>query len=252
MARRLFGRTRGFAVLALALARVPLWLATAPRSVGARRHEQAFFSRIARGFGIRMETRGDNRRAPATLYIMNHISWADIPVMMALLDADFVAKADMRGWPVIGTLARRFDPVFVARERRQGSHAQAEAIRSRLRSGRSVVLCPEGTTSDGSSVLPFLTSLFAAADAANMIQPVALSYLEPDGSVLTPQSRRAVAWIDDDELLAGAAQVARAETLALVQFLAPVAAGGLDRKALAALVYQRIADAHAAAPNLPR
>jgi lyso-ornithine lipid O-acyltransferase len=238
-----------FLSLAIALLRVPFWLMSAPRN--RRPHEQAFFARIARGFGITILQQGAPSPNAGTLFIMNHISWADIPVMMALLDADFVAKSEMLDWPIIGWLARRFNPVFVARHDQRGSHSQVEAIRTRLEAGRSVILCAEGTTSDGTTILPFRTSLFAAADAAQIVQPLIITYLTPDGDALSPHRQREVAWIDDDDLLSGASRFAKERTLALVVFLLPVESDG-NRKTLAVTVRQRMLDVYAAAPNRPR
>ncbi len=215
-----------------------------------RHHEQAFFASLSRGFGISSSQHGAPSTAPGTLFVMNHISWADIPVIMAILDADFVAKADMLEWPVMGALARRFDPVFVARTEKYRSHTQADAIRTRLHSGRSVILCPEGTTSDGTGILPFRTSLFAAADAAAAVQPIILRYFESDSAALSPDRQRAVAWIGDDDLLSGAARFATSETLARVDFLPPVAAMG-GRKVFAENIRQQMLAAYAAAPNRP-
>lgn len=229
--------------------RIPFWL-TAPHNQ-RRRHEQTFFATISEGFGISILLHGAPSTTPGTLFIMNHISWADIPVIISILDVDFVAKADMLGWPVLGRLARRFNPVFVARDEKHRSHKQADAIRARLNSGRSVMLCPEGTTSDGASILPFRTSLFAAADVAAVIQPVILSYLMPNGAELSPDRRREVAWIDDDDLLSGAARLAKLETLARVDFLPPVKAMD-DRKALAENIRREMLLAYAAAPNRPK
>jgi 1-acyl-sn-glycerol-3-phosphate acyltransferase len=249
LTKRPFGRTKAFATLAFALLRIPFWMA-APQNQ-RRRHEQTFFATISEGFGIRISLQGAPSTTPGTLFIMNHISWADIPVTMSILDADFVAKSEMQSWPVIGALARRFAPVFVARDERHRSHAQADAIRARLNSGRSVILCPEGTTSDGASILAFRTSLLAAADAATVIQPVILSYLMPNGAALSLDRRREVAWIDDDDLLSGAARLAKSTTLARVDFLPPVKAMD-DRKALAEKIRQHMLAAYAAAPNRPK
>jgi lyso-ornithine lipid O-acyltransferase len=252
MALRKLGRIRAFAGLAYATCKIPLWLMTKAGSVHARAHERAFFARVAASFGIKIETHGSIERGPAALYVMNHISWADVPVMMTLLDADFVAKADILRWPLLGPLARRLDPVFVARGERHRSHLQADAVRARLALGRSVILCAEGTTSEGTSVLPFQTSLFAAADAANWIQPILLSYLTPEANALSPRRRREIAWIDDDELLSGAARVARTDTLARAAFLEPIKPNGADRKRLAFEIRNQIVAAQAAAPNRSR
>lgn len=250
MQRRIFGRSRAFASLACALLRIPFWLGTPTRTAKARRLEQAFFAQILRGFGITVETRGDIVRSPATLFVMNHISWADIPVMLALLDADFVAKSDIASWPLIGPLARRFAPVFVERKRTRRCHLQAGAIAERLRLGRSVILCPEGTTSDGTDILPFRSSLFDAASYARQIQPVALRYCETGGMPLSPQRMREVAWIADDSLASGAARVARTATCAEAMFLDAITLPQpFERKAFAQAIHRQIAIAYAAAQN---
>ncbi len=251
MAGRHFGRVKAFAGLAWALRHVPWWLMSKPDSTRGRRRAHALFAEIVKCFGVRIEVKGQISAEPGTLFIMNHISWADIPVMMSILDADFVAKADMLGWPIIGSLARRLNPVFVARAHVHHAHDQVEAMRERLRAGRSVILCPEGTTSDGRGVLPFRTSLLAAADSARAIQPLVLHYLQTDGQRLSPARQREVAWIGDDELLSGAARVAREATLARVHFL-PFVASLRGRKKLAEDVRSKMVDAYAAAPNLPR
>lgn len=235
--------------LMTALLRVPVWLTSSKSS--RRRHEQSFFSIIAKGFGLTILQHGTSSARPGTLFIINHISWADIPAVLALIDADFVAKADMLDWPVIGRLARRFDPVFVQRDKRQLCPAQADAIRARLRTGRSVILCPEGTTSTGTTILPFRSSLFAAADAAQVIQPVVLNYLTPEGATLSPTRQREVAWIDNDDLLSGAARFADSRTMARVEFLPAIKPYG-HRKQLAENARQLMLAAYAAAPNRPR
>ena len=252
MTRRMFGRTRAVGSLVLALSRVPVWLCYLQKSSLARHHEQAFFRTIVKGFGIRIEQSGEQSKVAGTLYIMNHISWADIPVMMAILDADFVAKSDILDWPGIGALARRFDPVFVARGRRGQSHDQASTIRARLSAGRSVILCPEGTTSNGSTILPFRTTLFAAADSAIAVQPVVLRYLDVSGEPLSPKRMREVVWIGDDDLLPSAMRFASRSVQANVAFLPPVIAPSGGRKPIANMVREAMLDAYAAAPNRPR
>ena len=246
---RRFGRARAAAGLAAAALRIPPWMV----SVAAHRrgHERAFFQTINAGFGLSVEWHGSISPKPGTLFVINHISWADIPVMLSLLDADFVARADLRHWPVIGGLAQRLGPVFVERHQKGGTKEQVEAIRERLRSGRSVILCAEGTTSDGNGILPFRTSLFAAADAAIAVQPAILAYLAPDGTALTPQRQREVAWIGDDDLVSGAARLARQKTLARAVFLPPAPMES-DRKTMAARVRQQMVEAYAAATNRSR
>lgn len=249
--RRPLGRLRAVASLAHAASLIPFWLREPGGSPAARRHEAAFFARLLRGFGIVPKPFGERSPLPGTLFVTNHISWADIPLLASMLDADFVAKADIMAWPIFGRLAQRLNPVFVARDRRRSAHSQADAVRQRLLAGRSVILCAEGTTSVGDTVLPFKSSLFEAADAATAIQPLAIRYSAIDGSALPPDRMREIAWIDDDELLPGAMRVARQRTLAQIMFLPPVPAIP-DRKALAQVTWGLVAAAYAAAPNLSR
>lgn len=246
----LWRQIRAGAALARAMLLIPPWLFMSPGSERARRLERAFFSRIARGFGIRIASHGALDQRPGTLYIMNHISWADIPIILALLDADFVAKSEIVHWPLIGFLARRFGLLFIERHHRQSSVVQADAIRDRLRLGRSVIICAEGTTGDGSSVLPFRTSLFAAADAANIVQPVCLRYLTDCGATLSERRLREIAWIDDDGLLSGALRLSRAKSFVRVDILLPLAPKRFkDRKHLAEATRIQIMRSYAAAPK---
>ncbi len=238
--------------LAWALRHVPLWMIRDPASVSGRRRARVFFAEVAKHFGIGIDVTGAISTEPGTLFVVNHISWADIPVMMAMLDADFVAKSDMLQWPLIGPLAGRLNPVFVARNHAYRSHDQVALMRERLRSGRSIILCAEGTTSDGLTILPFRTSLFAAAVEATQVQPVVIRYALPDGRPLTAKRQREVAWIDDDELLTGAVRMFREETLARLNFLNPVQPESFNRKQLAETVRQAMLSAYAAAPNRPR
>jgi 1-acyl-sn-glycerol-3-phosphate acyltransferase len=236
--------------LARLAARVPRWLGCPPGSCAARRHERAALAVLARGFGITIDAGGVPGEG-GVLFVANHISWADIVVLGSFLDADFVSRADVAGWPVIGPLARRVGPVFVERRRRATTAGQADAIRARLDAGRPVLLFAEGTTSDGADLLPFRSSLFAAADAARAVQPVMLRYLAADGTALAPERMREIAWIGDDALLPNAVALARSAVRARVEFLAP-RDPATPRKRLAAETRDAIRAAYAATPNRSR
>ncbi len=243
----MIGPAIGLAGLA---ARVPGWLACPARSPAARRYERAALAGIARGFRIALEVEGLRADGP-TLFAANHVSWADIAVLGSFLDADFVSRADVADWPLIGPLARRVAPVFVARHCRATTATQADAIRARLSAGRSVLLFAEGTTSDGADVLPFRSSLFDAADAARTVQPVMLRYLTRDGDALDAARMREIAWIGDDRFLPNAIALARSPVLARIAFLRPLDPA-TPRKSLAAEARERIRAAYAAAPNRSR
>jgi 1-acyl-sn-glycerol-3-phosphate acyltransferase len=151
------------------------------------------------GFGIRIRRQGAPAD-PAALIVANHISWTDIVVLGRLVDAGFVAKAEIAGWPLIGLLARRYGCLFIARESRAAAHVLA-ADMDAYPAGAGLVLFAEGTTGLGDQVLPFRSGLFATGPRWPRVQPVTIVYRRSDGSALSAEERRRIAWIDDDALL---------------------------------------------------
>jgi 1-acyl-sn-glycerol-3-phosphate acyltransferase len=239
------GRVRAAAGLIRAAAILPAWLMHRSGSEGARGLQRRFHGIVLGGFGVSVEVRGVPSREPGTLFVANHLSWADIAVFGATIDAHFVSKAEVADWPLLGAGAKRTGTLFVERERRHGVSGQAEAIRQRLRAGDSIILFPEGTTSDGTGVLPFRSSLFAAADAARHIQPVALTYATADGNALPSERLAEIAWTGEETLLPNAAALASGQTRAILSFLPPVDPRDLpDRKALATHVREMIVRAY--------
>jgi 1-acyl-sn-glycerol-3-phosphate acyltransferase len=187
---------------------------------------------LLRGFGIRVRRHGTPSAPAAALIAANHVSWIDVAVLGRLLDAGFVAKAEVGAWPVIGSLARRYGCLFIDRNRR-GAVQDFTARMQAHPACAGLILFPEGTTGDGSGLLPFRSSLFAAAHPRwPAVQPVTIAYRRRDGSPLSPAERRRVAWIDDDALLPHAfALAASGGVIAEVWFEAPIPA--TDRKAAA-------------------
>lgn len=224
------------------VAMVPVWLALSFRPPWARTVARSGWAVLLRGFGIRVRSRGVPAAATSVLFVANHVSWADIPVLAHLLDAGFVAKQEVRGWPLIGPLAQRYGCLFVARDRRGGAARQADGMRAHLDGGRRLVLFPEGTTGPGDGVLPFRSSLFAAADALPgcVVQPVTLVWRARDGGLLDAAGLRRIAWLDDDALLPHALALA-AGGGALAEVCFGAAFPVTDRKAAAAACAAAIA-----------
>ena len=169
---------------------------------GARVLPHLYHRVVARIIGIRIETRGAMTPERPLLLLANHVSWADIVVLSAVAPVSFIAKAEMVTWPLFGWLARAQRTVFVDRADRKRASEQADRISRRLEAGDAMVLFPEGTTSDGSRVLPFNASLLGAA--SNVIrrgrvdtvwvQPVALRYARVQGMTLGRFGMRRVGW----------------------------------------------------------
>lgn len=215
-------QARALVALVLLLALAVPW-ACLPRGVPARRRLAVLgWALVLRGFGIGVRVSGA-RATGAALFVANHVSWTDIAVLGHLLDAGFVAKAEVARWPLLGALARRYGCLFVDRTARAQAGRQALAIERQLSAERSVILFPEGTTGEGDTVLPFRSSLFAGH--GGRAQPVTIRYLRRDGSPLVKAERRAVAWLADDALLPHAlALAASGGLLAEVTFEQPVSA----------------------------
>lgn len=130
---------------------------------------------------IRLDT-GFSGASRGSLIVANHISWLDIFVLNAARPMAFVSKAEVRHWPLAGWLAANTDTLFLRRGR--GSHALEinRKIAAMLSSGKDVAVFPEGTTSDGTRVLPFHGALLQPAiDCGRPVQPVALAYFDARG-----------------------------------------------------------------------
>lgn len=124
--------------------------------------------------------------APAlehAMIVANHVSWLDIFVINSLHPCRFVAKAEIRGWPLLGWLAKRAGTVFIARGDRRGLRDIFKGLVGMLRQGQRVAFFPEGTTSRQGLILPFHANLLEAAiDASVAVQPYALEYVDERGT----------------------------------------------------------------------
>ena len=173
----------------------------------------AFDLRFARGlpiffhrnwcriFGIHVQRRGEISTDRPALFVANHISYLDIVILSSVLDATFVAKSEIAGWPILGLLARLQRTLFVERRRPRAAN-QRDAISERLRAGDRIILFPEGASNDGQRVLPFKSALFSVAERRDgdlplTIQPVSLAYTRLDGIPLSRAFRPKFAWFGD-------------------------------------------------------
>jgi lyso-ornithine lipid O-acyltransferase len=112
-------------------------------------------------------------------FISNHVSWVDILALAGASGTAFVAKAELADSPVVGWLARLNRTVFVKRENRLGVAEQINALKEALVDNWSVTVFPEGTTTDGQSLLPFKTSMMSVLDPPPpgvLVQPVVVDY----------------------------------------------------------------------------
>lgn len=159
--------------------------------------------------GIKVHVHGHVETAKPLLLVVNHVSWKDIMVLGSVVDVAFIAKTEVRDWPVFGTLAKLQKTIFVAREQKRNAGEQVNEIATRLAGDEIVVLFPEGTTSDGNRLLTVKSSLFGAASSAAEqvpgqmvhVQPVALAYTGIHGMAMGRYHRSVAAWPGSIELL---------------------------------------------------
>jgi 1-acyl-sn-glycerol-3-phosphate acyltransferase len=189
-----------FGVAAVAVCAIEtLALVARDRAVGLR---AALFHRWSRGaariVGLRIDVGGAAPTGPFFL-VANHLSYLDVIVLGATLRATFVAKADVAAWPLIGWLCSAVGTVFLDRTRRRDLLRVLPLLERRLTDGGGVVVFPEGTTSDGSGVLPFRSSLFAAAVRSGL--PVHVATLTYETPAATEHPSRAACWWGDMDFL---------------------------------------------------
>lgn len=186
--------------LLLTLPLMPLqWvlLRTSPRNF-ARRLPRAYHRMVCRLFGIRVHVEGLLPQQGPLLLLSNHTSWIDILVLSAFAPVAFIAKSEVRDWPLFGLLARLQRTVFVERTQRQKTGQSRDEISTRLDTGDILVLFAEGTTSDGASILPFKSALLGAAETSGaLVQPITLAYRGHWGAPMSRRNRPFYAWYGD-------------------------------------------------------
>jgi 1-acyl-sn-glycerol-3-phosphate acyltransferase len=181
--------------------------------------------------GIHLELRGTPPASGPMLLVANHISWLDILVMHAARHCRFVAKAEVRRWPLIGTLATGGGTLYIERESRRDALRVVHHMADSLRAGDILAVFPEGTTSDGVQLLPFHANLIQAAISAGApVQPVALRFLDARTRALSLSP----CYIGDDTLLGSIWRtLSGPDLVALVSYGEPQVAGERDRRAWA-------------------
>lgn len=198
-----------------------------------------------RSIGVPPATQAGRR----VIYVANHCSWLDIPVLGGRLEACFVSKDEVASWPGVSLVARLGRTVFVTRTRR-ATGRERDVMQARLAAGDNLLLFPEGTSSDGGRVLPFRSAFFAVAlgEQPPLIQPVSVAY-DRLGGMRTGRSTRPVfAWYGDMDLARHFWRLAQwrgmRATVLLHPPLDPV--DYADRKALAQAAWDAVAGGAAA------
>jgi len=223
----------GLSVLALCLTGYAL-----TRPFGRRNGWPRFFLQWlgeAMGLDVRIEGTPVGRDV---LYVANHVSWLDIIAMGGAVPTLFVSKDDVRGWPLIGMLARIGGTIFIDRTSRRAAQGQVDQLGHALLGHVPITLFPEGTTGDGISLFPFRAALFASVappPPGITVQPVAIDY---------GPAAAEICWTGDEDLGPNARKIlGRPGALpCTIRFLPPLPPSD-DRKALAAQAQAAVAAA---------
>lgn len=173
------------------------------------------------------------------MFVGNHISWSDIHALNSVIPLRFIAKSDIKSWPVFGYLVRASNTIFIDRTRRRDAARIMAITANSLKEGDNVCFFPEGTTTDGTHMLKFKSSIVQAAISTNtVIHPVAIRYPLQNGGVNT--------------LMAYAGETTMGESMMNIlkqknpvvelHFLAPIPTAGSDRHTVTKLAFTAIAE----------
>ena len=188
--------------------------------------------------GIQIDGQQLARGESGCLMVANHVSWLDIFVLNAIHPSRFIAKSEVRDWPIFGWLSRRSGTIFIERAMRQDASRINQHVSLLLKQGACIGLFPEGTTTDGKQVGHFHSALIQPSiDAGIRLCPVALRYQNRDGGVET-----AAAFIGDMTLVQSIWQILRCpQHNALVVFAPALMTDNANRRVLARSAQDAIA-----------
>ncbi len=205
------------------------------------------------GLGIRVIGPRVSREAAGgrpVVYVSNHSSWLDILVLGGRIDACFISKEDVAGWPLIGWIAKLGRTVYVRRQR-SSTGRERDDMRERLAGGDNLILFPEGTSSDGSRVLPFRSAFLSIAELPvtadgkpPLVQPVSLVYDRLGYLPAGRASRPLFAWYGDMDIGSHFWRLAQHRGLRATILLHPPIdpANYRSRKELSQAVWNTVAD----------
>ncbi len=174
------------------------------------------------------------------MLVANHVSWLDIYLLNAVRPVRFVSKVEVRSWPVVGWLASKTGTLFIDRSKRHDTARVNNEVSAVLSMGGCVAVFPEGTTSNGSLLLPFHSSLLQpAVNSQSQLWPAAIRYSNADGSLNT-----APAYIDELTFVDSLSMILSQTVIyADLEFMPPIAASGMARRELCSAAETVIAQA---------
>lgn len=197
---------------------------------------------------IKVKVEGAPEKKGNIIFVGNHLSYADIGAIGGNLMASFISKAEVKDWPIFGFLATVARTVFIERDRNAALKCIAD-INQTLTSGQNLILFPEGTSSDGTKVLPFKSTLFELFLSDELkpkltVQPFTVTITHTNGKpVEKPEDNNVYAWHGDDEFFPHLKKLAKSKGAKITLTFHPPrkAADYDDRKKFAHDCYQDVA-----------
>lgn len=194
---------------------------------------------MLRAFNIKVVTYGEQPSPDiqGVMFVANHISWSDIHALNSLIPLRFIAKSDIKSWPVFGYLVTKANTLFIDRNKRQDAGRIVEITAESLMAGDNLCFFPEGTTTEGALVLPFKGSVLQAAISANShVWPVAIRYVNETGGINTE-----IAYAGETTLIESMQKVLKQKNPVIeLHFLEPINSVGQNRRDLTQRAYDAI------------
>ncbi len=219
---------------------------------GQKKLPRWYHGKALKCLGISVDVKGRQETKGPVLFVCNHISYWDIPILGSLILGSFVAKSEISEWPFFGWLAKLQDSIFVDRRTTKAGEQRNELER-RVSNGDSLIIFAEGTSGDGNRVLPFKSALFSVAQQrpggeALRVQPVSICYRLLDGVPMGRYLRPYFAWFGDMEMAGHVWEgVGIGKLTVEVIFHEPVTIDQFgSRKSLAHYCHERVAEGVAA------
>jgi 1-acyl-sn-glycerol-3-phosphate acyltransferase len=204
-------------------------------------------AQLLRIFRVEVELAGCPNPPAHGLWVANHVSWIDIFVINAVHPSRFVAKSEVRRWPLIGVLSAAAGTMFIKRGSTRELRLAVETLAATLAAGERVVVFPEGTSAAQGAMQPFRANLFEAAITAQAcVQPMGIAYVTAGGA-----PHDAVEYIGDTSLMESMVRILSGEpVIARLTAAAVVPPGATDRRTLAQSAHDAVRAELASAPNI--
>ncbi len=201
---------------------------------------QSYHRLIISIIGVRLTIHGE-AKSGNVLFVPNHISWLDIPILGALSPVHFLSKAEIKKWPVIGLLATRAGTLYIKRGEKNGAEQANSLIQHTLEKNQNVVLFAEGTTTDGRLKKFHGRLMQSAIEAKSLVQPVAIYYPDTTAGNGKKKINRKILYIDNTLFLHSAFNVLGLKRIPVdIHFINPISTDGQTRNDIAAYCYNSI------------